>query len=115
MTNYNDGEWHFWNGGECPVHPKTMIEFVYHDGAKSVGYNKCCAGPHDDTYAHAAWERVIRFRVVIPYVEPKPPLEHWSVYFGDMIGGSWTDEGAARSVAEQYLHARVVHMREVQG
>lgn len=28
MTNYNDGQWHGWNGGECPVHPKTEVEAV---------------------------------------------------------------------------------------
>lgn len=26
MTNYNDGEWHIWNGGKCPVHPKTRVK-----------------------------------------------------------------------------------------
>ena len=28
MTSYNDGKWHGWNGGECPVHPETEVEFV---------------------------------------------------------------------------------------
>ena len=31
MTNYNDGKWHGWNGGECPVHPKSMVDAVWHD------------------------------------------------------------------------------------
>lgn len=26
MTDYNDGNLHGWNGGECPVHPKSRIE-----------------------------------------------------------------------------------------
>jgi hypothetical protein len=25
MTNFNDGNWHGWNGGECPVHPKSEV------------------------------------------------------------------------------------------
>lgn len=25
-VNYNDGHWHGWNGGECPVHPETVVE-----------------------------------------------------------------------------------------
>ncbi len=29
MTNYNDGKWHGWNGGECPVHPESEVEAVY--------------------------------------------------------------------------------------
>ena len=27
--NYNDGKWHGWNGGECPVHPKTVVDVRY--------------------------------------------------------------------------------------
>jgi len=26
MTNYNDGRWWGWNGGECPVHPQSEVE-----------------------------------------------------------------------------------------
>ena len=26
MTNYNDGKWHGWNGGECPVHPRSRVD-----------------------------------------------------------------------------------------
>jgi len=26
MTDYNDGQIHGWNGGECPVHPKSRVE-----------------------------------------------------------------------------------------
>ena len=30
MTNtYNDGKWHGWNGGECPVHPKTVVDYLW--------------------------------------------------------------------------------------
>jgi len=29
MTDYNDGEWHGWNGGECPVHPGTIVEVAF--------------------------------------------------------------------------------------
>ena len=31
MEDYNDGGWHLWNGGECPVHSKTVVEAVLHD------------------------------------------------------------------------------------
>lgn len=26
--NYNDGNWHGWAGGECPVHPESEIQAV---------------------------------------------------------------------------------------
>ena len=32
MTNYNDGKWHRWNGGECPVHPQSEIDMVWPSG-----------------------------------------------------------------------------------
>ena len=39
MTNpdFNDGSWHSWNGGECPVHPKTVIRAVLCDTGKKEG------------------------------------------------------------------------------
>lgn len=29
MTNYNDGKWHGWDGGECPVHHESVVECVW--------------------------------------------------------------------------------------
>lgn len=28
MTDYNDGKWHGWNGGKCPVHPMSVVEIL---------------------------------------------------------------------------------------
>lgn len=28
MTDYSDGEWHGWNGGECPVRPDGVVSIV---------------------------------------------------------------------------------------
>ena len=28
MSDYNDGKWHGWNGGECPVHGDSHVEYV---------------------------------------------------------------------------------------
>lgn len=28
-VNYNDGKWHGWNGGECPVHPRSFVEISW--------------------------------------------------------------------------------------
>lgn len=36
-VNYNDGKWHGWNGGECPVHPETVLEVVLDDGSLVKG------------------------------------------------------------------------------
>lgn len=38
MTDYNDGKWHGWNGGECPVHPRTVIKAVEEHGTRWEAY-----------------------------------------------------------------------------
>ncbi len=27
MTDWNNGQIHGWNGGDCPVHPETVVEY----------------------------------------------------------------------------------------
>lgn len=78
MTDYNDGKWHGWNGGECPVHPESEVETswrIYRGGFRDGhDYSKAC---------NIAWEgnehgSIIAFRVTKPYVEPKKPREVWA-------------------------------------
>ena len=37
-VDYNDGNWHGWNGGECPVHPDSEIavKWMTRDGLFGV-------------------------------------------------------------------------------
>ena len=67
MTNYNDGQWHGWNGGECPVHPESIIEVVTGGG----GVIKMAAN-------YGAWDdptmQLIAFRVI---KEHKGPRDFW--------------------------------------
>lgn len=66
MTNYNDGTIHGWNGGDCPVHPETVVEVWLRVGSRgekqSGNYYWGCSGANSD---------IIAFRVVKPHVEPK--------------------------------------------
>jgi hypothetical protein len=100
MTDYNDGKWHGWNGGECPVHPETQGDFVFEDGnilcKRLVG-----EWDWDDTNLP-----IIAFRVVTPYVEPEtyegecwayhyegtPPATAIFNFRGVSIHGRWTAE-----------------------
>jgi hypothetical protein len=79
MTNYNDGKWHGWNGGECPVDPLAVVDVV------SINY---AGRPERDTsnYGLAAdhcWVHdddgdIIAFRVVKPgfrVVKPGKPSD----------------------------------------
>lgn len=74
MTDYNDGQWHGWNGGECPVHPKSMVDYVWHaaiTGKTGVWVNMPAG-------YEVPWKtKVIRFRVITPYVEKQKPREVW--------------------------------------
>lgn len=77
MTDYNNGEWHDWNGGECPVHPESVVEVR----VWLAGY-----GADGATNNAGMWRwrhnggmgDIIAFRVVTPYVEPKKPCEFWA-------------------------------------
>lgn len=64
MTNYNDGKWHGWNGGECPVHPKTRVSGMEEGGARWVADAEDCDWP---SFRGA-------FRVVKEHREPR---EFW--------------------------------------
>lgn len=75
MTNYNDknavpdwnnGQIHGWNGGDCPVHPETVVKF-WVDGKVD---GECRAGKLRWEHKEHAGD-IIAFRVVKEYVEPK--------------------------------------------
>ena len=114
MTNYNDGEWHGWNGGECPVHPKSKVEAVWHDPRQnSAGVT----GPRQakvDNEPTLAWAHVVKFRVVQEYHDPQ---EWWAV--GKHLHDTEADALSFRdSLIRDYgLHhatTPIVHVREVQ-
>ena len=73
MTDYNSGDWYGWNGGECPVHPDTVVEGIYinpEDGGVDS------RSPVTDKASEFDWERIERFllvafRVVKEYREPR--------------------------------------------
>lgn len=71
MTNYNDGSWHGWNGGECPVHPRSVVEIVYQDDG---AYRN-----NEAIVSHCDWGKgcsspIVAFRVIY---EHKVPREFW--------------------------------------
>lgn len=73
MTDYNDGMWHGWNGGECPVHPKSEVEAVWHDpNYETAGMTGPRRAKEDDHMGPTlAWGHVVKFRVITPYREPR--------------------------------------------
>ncbi len=96
MTNYNDGKWHGWNGGGCPVHPKSRVDI-----AGSLGITNAIAG-------ELLWDdKIAAFRVVKEYREPR---EWW-------IGGSYIcetkQEAIKRTSNGHSLMSPIIHVREV--
>jgi len=68
MTNYNDGKWHGWNGGECPVHPKTVVTAKWSiNGVETEAIESFCLPYWSDT-------TICAFRVVREHREPR---EYW--------------------------------------
>lgn len=99
MTNYNDGKWHGWNGGECPVHPETVVEVVYlydDGGCNSVGVSK-------KWYWGTEAMPIIAFRVI---KEHKEPREFWLC-----------DRNAykTRDMAKRFAYgaSEIIHVKEV--
>ena len=69
MTNYNDGNWHGWKGGDCPVHPKSVVEYVTIEPTE-IKEDKDKAG----LLYWIAGTDIVAFRVTKEY---KQPREYW--------------------------------------
>lgn len=100
MTDYNDGKWHNWDGGECPVHKYTHVWCVVKEGTVS------------NIHAESAnWSvgGVEAFKVINEYKEPR---EFW-LFDGEVYSskeGAEKDQFASRAWREGF---EVIHVREV--
>jgi hypothetical protein len=67
---YIEGQWYGWNGGECPVHPKAVVDVAV---AAPRGFIDLCESVLAGDFC---WSRddpspIIAFRVVKHHVKPK--------------------------------------------
>ena len=93
-TDYNDGRWHGWNGGECPVHPQTVVEVVKCQGRDAVADNAATADGYIWAEGHTIYP-IIAFRVVKEYREPRYV---WLADYGSAgLGGPFKSEDEART------------------
>jgi len=77
MTDYNDGKWHAWNGGDCPVHDLTIVEWTRFTGLGTTQISYQGRGPAKSAYwrdTNAFGPHVHAFRVVKAHYEPR---EFW--------------------------------------
>lgn len=116
MTDYNDGEWHEWAGGPCPVHPKSKIEGYWqiedayaNRKPKTAVYNTGQAGGLN--FEWGGQTRLHLFRVVEKYEEPKVI---WVNEYEGNVCAHTTEErakqmavsGSALRVAVKYVESR---------
>lgn len=67
MVNYNDGNIHGWNGGDCPVHPYSNVRVWLREGVVNEGIAKRLIWCHKNAYYYD----IVAFQVLNQYVEPK--------------------------------------------
>lgn len=111
MTDYNDGKWHGWNGGECPVHLKSLVEvrFLADETIPQARIGDDWIWSHDGNCGD-----IIAFRVVKAYREAR---ECWS--YGAHIRNTEAEAIAFRkTVADAnpglgYDDTPIFHWREV--
>lgn len=108
MTNYNDGKWHGWNGGSCPVHTQSQVEYVWGRGTHSSLYRETAGVLEWEGNMHG---NIIAFRVTKEY---KEPAQCWvNVYPNSGVGAYiyYTKEEALRGAlcgARQTLFREVI-------
>lgn len=111
MVDYNDGEWHGWNGGECPVHPESEIDAVWPSGIDDKkSYRDAKKAKDFPWFVGGPWTPFL-FRVTKPYDEPPKPREFWIVET-DGTPRTFYNEGIAKNYARDFGFY-VIHVREV--
>lgn len=104
LTEYETGVWYGWNGGECPVHPKSMVEIVTRHGEQE-------ALPAESWIWDCTYSPIRAFRIVEPYAAP---LEVWiPISAGVCLGANFGTEEQASQAARGRPCARVALFREV--
>lgn len=113
MSDYNDGEWHIWNGGECPVHPRSVVQIQLADETRlqvEAEMTDCLTGAGNHLWDHESpigANDIIAFRVLKEHREPR---EFWIVA---ATGDAWETEARAKTVADGLVDPTIIHVREV--
>jgi len=93
VQDYNNGQIYGWNGGECPVHPETVVKFWMREDRIHLD-NKALAKELTWKHEDEDWD-IIAFQVVNAYVEPKV------IWVNEYVNGpvAFNTERSARSYA----------------
>lgn len=104
MTEYNDGKWHGWNGGECPVDLLATVDHIwlFNDGTGSSFARDTPAG--NVAFLGNEYGQMIAFRVTKP--APPKPREWWIV--GHQAWDTYAEAYNACDRGEKPIHVREV-------
>jgi hypothetical protein len=91
--DYNDGNWHRWEGGRCPIHGNSEVNIL----TKERTYD-CKASEYP--WNHPT-DSIIAFKVIQVYTEPR---EFW-IYNGSV---SWGIKTEKPDDMYGYIHVREV-------
>lgn len=67
MTEYVTSKFYGWNGGECPVHPETVVEVWF----RGQSYQPALKATYLEWEHGNSTGDIIAFQVITPCVEPK--------------------------------------------
>jgi len=118
MTDYSDGNWHAWNGGECPVHPESEIDVVLQNSFGNLIRDTRLAFDHIWDTSGMNKAQTFAFRVTKAYVEPSKLFERWYLradgFASEAVAQMFLDRLNAEYPEHDWLGHDVVHMIEVQ-
>ena len=96
--------WFGWNGGECPVHPETLVTVLFSDGSKQVAQRGA------DVFGWTAGN-IAAFMILKPHVAPRVAREWWVNDYG---AGQFGDLYPTREDVPLVSHSiGIIHVREV--
>ena len=95
--------WYGWNGGECPVHPATVVECSYMDKRGVLSGDARSFPWNGQTFRGVETDRPCAFRIIKLHVEPR---EFWIV--GTLV---YRDK---RSAITEFPGTPAIHVREVE-
>lgn len=99
MTEYVTGQIYGWNGGECPVHPETVVDVWFRGQSCQLALKASyLVWRHSDSGGD-----IVCFKVIKLYAEPKVI---WVNEYNSGFGAAYPSEEQAKSLAYRY-HARV--------
>jgi len=67
-----ENHWYGWNGGECPVHPDTIVYYMLRNGTAGKEFTRNINWTRDDCSVD-----IVAFRIIKLYREPRKAREFW--------------------------------------